>query len=452
MPSKPRFFFGWAIVAFTFAANFLSAGALFYSYSALLKPLAEALNADRFPISIALSLQLAIGALAGPWVGRRVAERSIRALMMAGAALALLGFLAMAQARSIWHLYLSFSLVLGVAGALFGAVPNNTLLANWFDRRRGLALGISGFGLSLSGTAFVPLTSWLVLEYGWRVAVSSFGLVICMVLVPLAWRFAIKQPQDLGMQPDNAAPAPPAPSAKEEPAGACPAAKEEPASARPAAAAAGSLSDASRWRMARVLRDRRIWHLVGIVGPSYMGIGAVLQSLHSHITDLGLSAMQASSVVAITTLAAAVAKPLFGLLADCINKRLALAISLACQIAGLTLVLFAGSQASLMAAGLVFGLGYGAVNPLWSVLLIAMFGRQAFPRAMGTTNPLIMPFVIAGFPFSAYLFDISGSYASAFWTMLAGFGLALALLALLRLPEERSGSRMRPSPEAQSRL
>ena len=426
MPSKPRFFFGWAIVGFTFAANFLSAGALFYSFSALLKPLAEALNADRFPISIALSLQLAIGALAGPWVGRRVAERSIRALMMAGAALALLGFLAMSQARSIWHLYLSFSLVLGVAGALLGAVPNNTLLANWFDRRRGLALGISGFGLSLSGTAIVPLTSWLVLEYGWRVAVSSFGLVICMVLVPLAWRFAIKQPQDLGMQPDNADPAPPAP--------------------------AGPLSDASQWRMARALRDRRIWHLVGIVGPSYMGIGAVIQTLHSHITDLGLSAMQASSAVAITTLAAAVAKPLFGLLADCINKRLALAISLACQIAGLTLVLFAGSQASLMAAGLVFGLGYGAVNPLWSVLLIAMFGRQAFPRAMGTTNPLIMPFIIAGFPFSAYLFDISGSYASAFWTMLAGFGLALALLALLRLPEERSGSRMRPSPEAQSRL
>ena len=441
MPSKPRFFFGWAIVAFTFAANFLSAGALFYSFSALLKPLAEALNADRFPISIALSLQLAIGALAGPWVGRRVAERSIRALMMAGAALALLGFLAMSQTRSIWHLYLSFSLVLGVAGALLGAVPNNTLLANWFDRRRGLALGISGFGLSLSGTVFVPLTSWLVLEYGWRAAVSSFGLVICMVLVPLAWRFAIKQPQDLGMQPDHAAPVPPAPSAQ-----------EEPASARPAAATAGSLSDASRWRMARALRDRRVWHLVGIVGPSYMGIGAVMQTLHSHITDLGLSAMQASSVLAVATLAAAVAKPLFGLLADCINKRLALAISLACQIAGLTLVLFAGSQASLMVAGLVFGLGYGAVNPLWSVLLIAVFGRQAFPRAMGTTNPLIMPFIIAGFPFSAYVFDISGSYASAFLTLLAGFGLALALLALLRLPEERSGSRMRPSPEAQSRL
>ena len=421
MPTQSRWFFGWAIVAFTFATNFLSVGAMFYSYSVLLKPLTETLNADRFSVSLALSLQIAIGALAAPWVGKRVAEHSIRAMMLAGAAALLLGFLAMSCARSIWHLYLSFSLILGAAYALLGPVPNNTLLANWFDRRRGAALGLSGLGLSLSGTAFLPATAWLVSEYGWRSAVLTFGLVIFAILVPLVWKFAINRPEDLGLLPDNAASLPPA-------------------SSSPPAPPGGSPLDASQWRMARALRNRRIWHLVAIIGPSYLGIGAVLQTLHSHITDLGLSGMQASSVLAVATLAAAAAKPLFGLLADFINKRLALALSLVCQIAGLACILGAETQAGLMAAGLVFGLGYGAVTPLWSVLLIAMFGRKAFPRALGTTNPLIMPFTIAGFPFSTYVFEAAGSYFPAFWTLLGGFGLSLALLALLRLPEETGGT------------
>lgn len=417
MPTQSRWFFGWAVLAFTFATNFLSVGALFYSYSVLLKPLTEALNADRFSVSLALSLQIAIGALAAPWVGKRVAERSIRAMMLTGAAALLLGFLATACARSIWHLYLSFSLILGAAYALLGPVPNNTLLANWFDRRRGMALGLSGLGLSLSGTAFLPVTAWLVAEYGWRSAVSAFGLVIFAILVPLIWKCAINRPEDLGLLPDNAATPPPASSALPAP-----------------------RLDPSQWRMARALGDRRIWHLVAIIGPCYLGIGAVVQTLHSHITDLGLSIMQASSVLAVATLAAAAAKPLFGLLADFINKRLALAMSLACQIAGLAWILGAGSQGGLTAAGLVFGLGYGAVTPLWSVLLIAMFGRKAFPRALGTTNPLTMPFVIAGFPFATYVFEATGSYLSAFWTLLGGFGLSLALLALLRLPEETGGN------------
>ena len=409
------YFFGWNIVGFTFFAQFLTMGTLFYAFGPLLKPLTVALDADRFEVSLALSLQSAVAALAGPWVGKLVAERSIRVLMLAGAVMLLLGFVAMGQARSVWQLYLTYGLMLGWAMALAGPIPTSTLLANWFERRRGMAFGIAGFGISISGTVVIPVTSWMLLEYDWRVAVTSFGVAAFAILAPLTLLFAIKRPEDRGLLPDDAAPGP--------------------------EGGAGSFPDdpqgASHWNFSRAARDRRIWHLVVIIGTSFLGIGGVLLALHSHMTDIGLSAMQAASVMAVLTIMGAIAKPLFGIMADHVNKRLAMGISLCCQIAGLSLIMVFESQAGLTLAVVVFGLGYGAVSPLWSVLLAAMFGRAAFARMLGVMAPLTTPFMLAGMPFTTWFYENTGSYLPAFGVLICGFVVSLTALSLLRLPEER---------------
>ena len=412
----PKLFFGWAIVGFTFVTQFLVMGTLFYAFGPLLKPLTQALDADRFQVSLALSLQAAVAAVAGPWIGKLVAERSIRVLMLSGAAMLLVGFLAMGQVRSIWQLYLTYGLMLGVAMALAGPIPNNTLLANWFDRRRGTAFGISGFGISISGTVIVPVTTWLVIEYGWREAVSSFGVVAFVVLVPLIWCFAVKRPEDRGLLADNAQ-AGPEPGASD---------------------FSQEIDGASHWNMRRALHDRRIWHLVVIIGTSFLGIGGVLLALHSHMTDLGLSPMRAALVMAVLTLMGAVAKPLFGIMSDHVNKRLTMAISIGCQITGLSLIMSFESQAGLTFAVVIFGLGYGAVTPMFSLLLSAMFGRAAFARVMGLMSPLTTPFMLAGMPFTTYVYETTGSYLPAFGVLIGGFVVSLVAVAMLRLPEERA--------------
>ena len=76
-----RVFFGWYLVAFTFVMQFLAMGTGFYVFGVLLVPLTETLQADRFLVSLALSLQTLSSALLSPWVGRMVAERSVRVLM-----------------------------------------------------------------------------------------------------------------------------------------------------------------------------------------------------------------------------------------------------------------------------------------------------------------------------------------------------------------------------------
>ena len=405
--SPPRFFFGWAIVAFTFVVQFVTMGTVFYAFGVLLKPLTEALDADRFLVSLALSAHMAFAAVVGPLVGKWVAERSIRLLMLGGCASLSVGFVVLALAQELWHLYLAMGIILATGMALTGPLPNTALLANWFVRRRGTALGISQFGISISGTALVPLTTWLVLEHGWRSAAILYAIVPIVVLAPLVWKLAVKRPEDLGLWPDGDSHG------------------EVVADAEPD----------DEWTIGRAFGDRRVWLLSVIIGPCLMGITAVVLAMHSHITDLGLSALQASAVVAVMTFVAALAKPLFGVLSDYADKRLVMGVSILCQIVGLILIITLHGYLGLMAGAFVFGLGYGAVMPLWGVLIGALFGREAFARIMGVMGPMTLPFTVLGLPFTTWVFETTGSYLPAFTALVGGFVVSGVALAFLKFPQ-----------------
>ncbi len=404
-----RVFFGWYIVGFTFIAQFIAMGTTFYAYGVLLKPLTEALDADRFVVSLGLSLQMAVTALISPWVGKLISERPVRHLMAVGALATALGFFAMSQVQAFWQLCIAFGVIVAIGMALIGPLPSNTMLANWFFERRGRALGISQFGVSISGTVIVPVAAYLVVEYGWRTTVGVFGFIPLLILLPLVFKFAVRTPEELGLFPDGADGPPPEPE----------------------------MDDGDEWTMSRALRDPRIWKLVAVLGPSFLSVGAVMVAMHSHVTDLGMTAIEASSVVALMTFFGAIAKPLFGTLADYLNQRLVMAISIVSQVTGLALILASDSYFGLMTAGVFFGLGYGAGLPMWSVLIVALFGREAFARIMGIMSPMTMPFTLIGLPFTTYIFEVTGSYLPAFGTLIGMFAVSLTALAMLRLPAEQ---------------
>jgi MFS family permease len=403
-----RFFYGWVIVGTTFVAQFVTMGTVFYTFGVLLKPLTEALDTNRFLISLALTCSMVVGGVLGPWVGSLVAERSIRALMLSGAALLTVGFLAMSQVQTLWQLYLAFGVVVAAGLALSGPLPNNALIANWFVRRRGTAMGISQFGISISGTVMVPLATWLILDYGWRTTVTVLALMPALVLAPVVWFYVVKRPEDLALLPDG----------------------------EPPGAPVAEPTEAEAWTIGRAIRDRRVWLLTLTIGPSLASIGAVVQAMHSHVTDLGLSALQASAVVALMTLMGATAKPLFGILADHFDKRAIMGLSLALQALGVGLLLQVESYPALMAAGFIFGLGFGAVMPLWAILLGALFGRDGFARVMGVMGPMTLPFTMIGLPFTTFVFERTGSYLPAFATFLGCFLISALALAFLPVPQQ----------------
>jgi len=415
-PAAHRFWHfrpGMTIVGFTFVLQFVSMGAAYYAFGVYLKYLPDVLDTDRFYVSLAMTAQSLVMGLAGPLVGRALAERSLVGLLLVGCALMSVGFWLLSLASQLWHLYVAFGLFVSTGMVLLGSLPANTLVANWFVKNRGIALGISQFGLTISGAVIVPLTAWLVLQEGLVFTFRAYAIGIPILLLPLILKFAIKTPEEVGEHPDGIAPV---------------------ADSQPDPTDQGQ----NPWTVRRALADRNIWLLAFIVGPSFLSIGAVLITLPSYGTDIGLSGMQAAGVVSWATLLGAFAKPLFGALADRFSTKLVVACSLSLQVTGICLLLVAQSYFTLVLSGLFFGLGYGGMATLWAVMIGELFGRLSFSRVMGAMSPMIMPFNIVGLPFANLIFEWTGSYVPAYAALLVGFVVAFA--ALWRLPVDRQSA------------
>lgn len=412
---------GLTIVGFTFALQFVAVGSAYYAFGVYLKHLPELLDTSRFYVSLAMTLQTIVMGLLSPAIGRALAERSLRGLLLVGCVLMSSGFWLLSWSSELWHVYIAFGLVVSTGMTLLGALPSNTLVANWFAKHRGTALGISQFGLTISGAALVPLTTWLVLQEGLVFTFRVYAIAIPVLLVPLILKFAIKTPEEVGLHPDGIAPAP---SDDDGP---------ETQGLLGADSQAGAPSEAGApWTVKRALGSRNIWLLALAIGPSFLAIGTVLITLPAYGTDIGLTDMQAAGVVFFATLLGAFAKPLFGTLTDYFNSKLVVACSLVLQTLGIAFLLIADGYFWLALSGLCFGLGYGGMATLWAVLVGELFGRLSFSRVMGAMSPMIMPFNVAGLPIANLVFERTGSYAPAYAALLVGYVLAFA--ALWKLP------------------
>ncbi|MEQ9452174.1 MAG: MFS transporter [Pseudomonadales bacterium] len=398
------FFYGWVIVAATFVLQFISVGLSYYTFSIFLKPLALALETDRFTLSWTMSIQIGVMAVLSPLAGKWFATLPIRRLLTAGVICLSLGYLSLTQVTAVWQLYLLYGVLIGIGAVLLGVIPCNVLLANWFERRRGTAMGISQFGISISGTLLVPAVTWVLVAYGWQTAFGVSAVVAALVLLPLIGWLVIRTPEEIGLSPDNEAPL-----------------------------AIEANADTTDWTFWKAVTHRDIWLLTLTIGPCYLGIASVILAMPSHITDMGIDPLDAAAVLGLTTFLAACAKPLFGIVSDFISKKIAAAIAILLQATGVFLLLTADVYLLLLGAGACFGLGYGAMAPLWGLMLAQRFGRHAFAKIMGANQPMLMPFSMLGLPITTFVFETTGSYIPAFTGLLAGYAVALLSIFLFRM-------------------
>ena len=408
------FFYGWVIVGLTFVIQFLVMGSTFYIFGVLLKPLTEALDADRFLVSLGLSSQMVVGALLGPWLGSAVTKYPIRPLMSAGILLLSLGLFAVSQSTKLWHFYVGFALIVSVGFALAGPLPNAALVANWFNRQRGTAMGISQFGVTFSGVILVPLFTWLMIDLGWRTALIIFAGGVTLIGLPIIWTGMVKTPEEKNLSPDGDDTGP-GPTETEAPPG-------------------------THWTLRRALGEKSIRLIAIVMGSGFITISAVLLSIHSHMTDSGMSDLRASSIIAAMTFTGALAKPLFGILTDYLNKKLVTYISIGAQFSGVAgFVLFDSFSALIVAAG-IFGFGYGAQMPLFNILVATIYGRRDFPRVIGLMGPIMLPFNMLGLPLATLAYEKFGSYLPAYVGVLAFCLIAAICLGFLKIQDNESPS------------
>lgn len=183
----------WSNVVGGALAHAVGAGVLTYAFSMFIKPISIEYGWDRGAVGLASSFFfmangfgcMALGAIMNRW-GVRLT--TIVFVTLYGLALMSVA----AVPRSLLILYLIFSAI-GLFGAVASAQPYAVVICAWFDKRRGLALGILSGGAAI-GISLMPAAATYVLKhYGWRLAYISIGVTSILVSVTVLL-FLIRMP------------------------------------------------------------------------------------------------------------------------------------------------------------------------------------------------------------------------------------------------------------------
>ena len=427
-------FYGWRIVSVVFLTHFISVGLVFYSYGVFFKALAAEFGGSRFGVATGLAvMQVGIAAVS-PYLGRLVDRGSIRRIMCGGALLMAIGFLAASRIEALWQFYAIMGTLLALGSVMLGAIPGSTAVASWFTTRRGIALGVAGMGISLSGLAMAPVATGLIESIGWRNTFVVYAALTLLTVVPAVWWVMVNRPEEMGLAPDGAEPG----------ADASQHAEARMRSSRTTSTVAAP-PDAV-WSTREALREPNFWVITLFVGLNFFANGAVLTHIIPHATDIGFEPLAAAWVLSTMAGFGVIGKLLFGWIVDWLPKRAALWLASGLQAFGVALVFFAVTYPSLLAAGAVFGLGMGGIIPIWGATIGAGFGRHAFGRVMGLMGPLMLPIHICGIPYAGLVYDRTGNYDIAFLTFLGVYALAMIATLFLRLPEIEPGSAPRIEP------
>lgn len=410
-PGKPRGFLGWRMVGVAFFVDFVAVGFFFYSYGVFFKAIAEEFGGSRLGVSLGLTVTNAVGALAAPLIGQALDRFPLKRIIAAGAISMALGFLALSQIRTPLQFYLTLGIFIGFGASAMGGLATAKLVANWFNRKRGMALGIAATGISASGVVMPFVSAALIEQYGWREGFMVYGLFTVCIVLPLVLRLVISRPEDVGLVPDGRIP-----------------------TARPPADPGSAPARARRRRLESVpsarpiLEERNFWVLAGVMGLLFCCQGATLTHLVPRVTDAGVSLQGASLVMSVCAGCGILGKLAFGWLADYWRAGRAVWFTIGCQILGQLAMFYDQNMLIFTLGAALFGFGMGGAVPLQGAVVGRFFGRERFGKALGALRPAMFPIQIIGVPFAGWVFDRTGSYDPAFTTFLALY-LTAALLA-----------------------
>jgi len=196
-----RPFYGWWIVAVSAITLLLAGGIGLYSFGAFFTPLIDEFGWSRAQISLAMSIMGLVG-FTGPLVGTWVDRYGARKIMVLGALLMSISFTCLGFTFSIYYFYALYFIVAAGQIAILN-IPVLAVVSHWFDKRRGLAMGISVAGLGLGGLIMLPLSARLIYLLGWQWTYHILGLIICSILLPLIVLVIKNTPHDIGTLPDG---------------------------------------------------------------------------------------------------------------------------------------------------------------------------------------------------------------------------------------------------------
>ena len=420
---RPRFYYGWVIVAVIALAGFTQTAQTFPVWGVLLKPITEDLSWSRTVFSGAMGVGTILGAVAALAAAPAIDRYGARWPMVGAFALIGLTLVLMAGMSALWQFYVL--LVVGRTVHLgIVSIAQESTIPKWFIARRGTAVGIGASGNRV-GSAVTPLYTYAIIALsGWRLSLVMIGVVVWLIsMIPVAL-FLRPPPDSSGSQHGTTA----EPARAEQ-------TRERSLPETP------SLEEASFSR-SQVLRLPSFYLLMLASTVAFVVVPTTSLHFVPFLTDQGISPGVSVGVVALSSAVGIPGSLLVGMISDRIGSKWTSVASFA-MFSGL----FAGVW--LVQSGptaFVWGVGYGlaltGVMTGTQILMADYFGH----RYLAGVRSLIMPVRSLGQALGPVLaglaYDTSGSYSLVFvgFVLLNLFGAGMILISRKPIPSLADGS------------
>lgn len=388
----------WTVVVGSLLALTTSAGAVMaFTFSLFIAPLTQEFQWSRATISLGFSTMTLTLALAAPFIGRLLDRHGIRRTLMWIIPLFSLSIAAMALTPASVPIYLLLFALAGVFGAGHSPIPYIKVVSQWFDRQRGLALGLTMTGIGLGGLLLAQLVRLLLEQFGWRAGFLGLGVAIMVIAFPAVVALVREPVQDRPVPGGTATTLEPEPGAT----------------------------------AAQAVRDFRFWAILVFVFFLTMTLNGVAAHAVPLLVSQGLGAGTAASMLAALALSSLVGRLLTGYILDRVFAPYVAAFICALALLGIAL-LASGVSAVTAALGLAcLGFSLGAETDAMGYLVSRYFGLRRFGELIGYTFATFSLASAVGVPLMGLSFDRTQSYTTALAVF--GVGLVISILAIARL-------------------
>ncbi len=410
--SKPRIFYGWYIVwaMFTVSLVLVSMGTTNLGF--FVKPMRDELGFTRADFGWMNTARMLAAALSSVMIGRLLDRYGPRFLLVTLAIAMGMLMVSMSFVTQAWQAIFIF-IIFGLLGLSNGtSLITATTPAKWFIRKRAQAMAYVYLGIPLGIVFSYPLTQWLISEYGWNKTWMILGIGGVLILLPIAFLFLRRAPEDMGLLPDGDASL---------------------TSADSKTSVSGAI-EGHQWTRAEAIKTPAFWILSGVFGIQMfstmtINIFRVPFFQDQGISDTVVSYIGPSDGITCAAMALGVAT-----MVGKFGARKTAMIGFVLLASNGVFIILTREPVMMFVSSAAWGISLGILGVIQNTIWADFYGRQNLGAIRGLSMFFVMGFAAFGSPLSGYVADLTGSFELIWWATSAALVGSAILIAVVPSP------------------
>ncbi len=355
------------------------------------------------------------------WTRGALSGAAAVSLLLLGAVGLALGAIGSSFIQKLWHVYVMTGVFMALGAGGVALTTGSTVVARWFEARRGLAIGIAAGGMSAGQLIVIPLATALTVWFGWRTSFLWLGIGLLVLVLPVCLALIRNNPEDRGARPYGATG--PAPTRAE----------------------AEATRVAGRVGVSEAAQTLPFWLLMGTFFVcGYTSNGMVLTHFMPHALEHNFTAFQASSALGVMGAMNIMGTLASGWICDRFGRRGPLATYYFVRGVSLLFLLYVWNVPSLHLWAALFGLNYISTVPPTTTLTANIYGPYSVGELSGWIFFAHQVGSALGAALAGWVFELTGTYSSAFLSAAVLAFVAAGLAMMIR--EEPLVSRPTAAP------